>query len=196
MIDRALNTTVERLNGHLAARFCTGEPVVMLAPLTDAEGKPADTVKNRLALFVVNIAEDTVPRGPQGGRGTAGGTVRTARPVHLDIYAVLASAHEPDRYLEGLKLLSAALLFFQAQPLLTTQSAPDLPTGIDRLSFELANLRIEEISQLWSNLGGRYVPSVLLKIRSCTLDADAVQTIEPAIRSTAPTVLPGSGGAP
>ena len=193
MIDRALHVTVERLNGHLAARFRTGEPVVVLAPLTDAEGKPADAVKNRLALFVVNIAEDTVPRNGQGPRASAGGITRTARPIHLDIYAVLASAHEPDRYLEGLKLLSAALLYFQAQPVLTAQGAPDLPPGLDRLSYELANLRIDEISQLWSNLGGRYVPSVLFKIRSCTLDADAVQAVEPSIRGIDPSARPGGG---
>jgi hypothetical protein len=62
MIDQALALTVSRLHGHFAGRFRTPDDFVVLTPLTDADGKPADIARNRLCLFVVNIAEDQMPR--------------------------------------------------------------------------------------------------------------------------------------
>ncbi|MBL3570521.1 hypothetical protein BV509_12825 [Rhodovulum sulfidophilum] len=183
MIDQALSLAVDRLNGHLAGRFRTGDDVVVLSPLTDAEGKPADAARNKLALFVTAIAEDTMPRSARGPGLSSIGLARGAQAIHLDIYAMLAAAHDPDKYAEGLKQLSAALMFFQVQPVMTPQNTPDMPPGLAQLSFEIANLKVEEVGQLWGNLGGRYVPSVMFKIRSVRVDAGAIAGVAAPIRS-------------
>ena len=195
MIDRVLNLVLNRLNGYLAGQFRTSEDIVALSPLTDAEGKPADTVRNKLALFITNIAEDPMPRGIGAGRGAPMGQVAQPHPMHLDVYVMLAAAHDPDKYGEGLKQLSAALRHFQAEPVITPQTAPDMPEGLRQLSFEISNLKVEEMGQMWGNLGGRYVPSVMFKIRFVTIDADAVTGVFPAVRRPERRVEPTGGGA-
>lgn len=182
MIDQALQLVRDRLNDHLRVRFSVPEDLVNLSSLTDADGKPAQAARNRLALFLTNISRDAVPRSRSGG---GAGPVVQAQPMHVDIYFIVASGHDAELYGEGLKLVSAALMFFQAQPVFTPQNTPDMPPGLSQLTVEVSNLRVDEISQLWSNLGGRYVPSIMFKMRSVVIDAGAVTGVTPTI--TAPS---------
>jgi len=199
VIDQAMQITVDRLNGHLAGKFRMSEDFAALSPLTDGEGKPADIVRNRLAVFIVNLAHDAMPRGGALGVPRSAGLAaqENRRPINLDIYFMLAASYDPDTYGEGLKLLSAGMTYFQANPVITPDNTPNLPKGILQLSYEISNLRVEEVGQLWGNLGGRYVPAVLLKMRSVTVDAQAVSRIAPTIRDTKPaSALPLENEAP
>ncbi|TCP40175.1 DUF4255 domain-containing protein [Rhodovulum marinum] len=187
MIDSALGLVVARLNAHLSARYKVADDLVVLSPLADAEGKPAAEVRNRLALFLINIAHDATPRRPLA---PAAGQVERAPPVHLDIYFMLASGHDPDTYGEGLKLMSAALMFFQATPVMTPQTTPEMPEGLGQLSVEISNLRVEELGQLWGNLGGRYVPSVMFKMRSVMIDSGVITRVVPLVEKPRAGVQP------
>ncbi len=189
MIDQTLKLIADRLNAHLSALFSVSEELVAIGPLSDAEGKPTAESRNRLTMFVTNIAQDTVPRG-SGGRGPLSNGQN--RPFHIDIYFMLASGHDPEIYGEGLKLISAALMYFQANSTLTPRSAPDMPAGLSQLSIEIANLKAEEIGQLWGNLGGRYVPSIMFKIRSVMIDAGAVTSITPLVRGPTASAQAGA----
>lgn len=113
-----------------------------------------------------------------------------AQPIHLDVYFMVASAYDAETYEEGLKLMSAALMFFQAHPVMTPQNTPEMPAGLHQLSLEISNLRVEELGQIWGNLGGRYVPSVMFKMRSVMIDAGAVTTVVPLV------TRPGTGARP
>ena len=187
MIDQALRLVATRLNAHLVARYGVQDDLVTLSPLSDAEGKPATNARNRLVIFLTNISHDVTPRSP---KLRSGGQVLQASPLHLNIYFMVASAYEPDIYEEGLKVMSAALMYFQANPVITPQSAPEMPHGLKQLSIEISNLQSEEIGQLWGNLGGRYVPSVMFKMRSVIIDANAVTAVVPLI------TRPGSSAQP
>ena len=179
MIDLTLKLIADRLNAHLSALFSVSEELVAIGPLSDSEGKPTAESRNRLTLFITNIAHDTVPRS----HGKRALSVGQQPPVHLDIYFMLASGHDPEIYSEGLKLISAALMFFQANPVMTPRSAPEMPVGMEQLSIEIANLQAQEVGQLWGNLGGRYVPSVMFKVRSVLIDARVVTSITPLVRA-------------
>ncbi|MFK7871025.1 MAG: DUF4255 domain-containing protein [Roseobacter sp.] len=178
VIDQALTLVAQRLNSHLAARYGVQDELVSLSPLTDAEGKPAPDARNRLVMFVTNIAHDSTPRG---GRPRMSPQMVQSQAQHLDIYFMLASAYEAETYAEGLKLISTALTFFQAYPVMSPQTTPDMPAGLSQLSFEIANLKVEEMGQMWGNLGGRYVPSVMFKMRSVIIDAGALTSIVPLV---------------
>ena len=188
MIDRALGLMAERLNGHLRARHGVSDDLIALAPLSDAEGKPAAATRNRLALFVTNITHDPMPR--QGTASFPRVQVTTAKPIHLDIYFMIAAAFDADTYGEGLKVLSSAVRYFQANPVFTRQRTPDMPPGIEQLSLEISNLRNDELGQLWGNLGGRYLPSVHYKMRSVMIDADAVTGVDPLVATPRPEAVP------
>ena len=191
MIDRALRLLADRLNGHLKGLYNVPEDLVALTPLTDAEGKPADEARNRLALFVTNISHDAMPRAATRPGVSLSGVLRQRQPIHLDIYVMLAASFEPETYGEGLKLLSSAVRYFQGHPVMVPQTHPDMPRGIAQLSLEIANLDADALGQLWGNLGGRYVPSVHYKLRSVMIDSGVVATVEPLV--TTPRARAGQG---
>ena len=185
MIDIALDMVAKRLNGHLAARLQTSDEMVSLTPLADGEGKPAASARDRLAMFVTNISEDAALRAsymPQRD-ATAGAGVLKTQPLRLDIYFMLASGFEAERYKDGLTLLSAGVSYLRANSMLTPQNCPEMPDGIEQLSIEISNLPSEEMGQLWGNLGGRYVPSVHYKMRTVTLTGD-ISGVAPLIEET------------
>lgn len=182
MIDRAMTLVANRLNAHLKVLYGVPEDLVAVSPLTDADGKPAETARNRLVVFISNIATDGMARAPTRGGISMSGRVRSAQPIHLDIYFMLAASFEPETYREGLKLLSSAVRYLQGHSVMTPQSHPEMPQGLEQLALEISNLGSDELGQLWGNLGGRYVPSVHYKMRSIMIDADAVVAVEPIIR--------------
>jgi hypothetical protein len=192
VIDQALTLVAQRLNGHLTARYGVQDELVTLSPLSDAEGKPAPDARNRLVMFVTNIAHDPTPRG---GRSRVSAQIVQSQAQHLDVYFMLASAYEAETYVEGLKLISSALAFFQAHPVMTPQSTPDMPVGLSQLSFEIANLKVEEMGQMWGTLGGRYVPSVMFKMRSVVIDAGALTNIVPLVSRPGQSVTPAEAEA-
>lgn len=178
MIDICLRLIGERLNEYLQGLFRVSDDMVVLSPLVDASGSQAAATRNRMAMFLLNISHDTVPRRRNSSLSTE---VGMAPPVHLDVYFMLAAAHDPDLYAEGLKQISAAMMFFQARPLLTPQNMAGLPPQVSQLSIELVNLKVEDLSQLWSNLGGRYLPSVTYKMRTAVIDSNTLIRIDPLV---------------
>ena len=194
MIDQAMILIAGQLNAHLGAQFSAADDIVAITPLTDAEGKPAANARNRLALFISNITQDPMPRRMSGAPPSSLGAVSRAKPIHLDIYFMLAAAFDAETYTEGLKMLSAALRYFQANPLMTPQNTPGMARGLIQLAVEIDNLGNQEIGQLWGNLGGRYVPSVHFRMRSIMIDADAVSDVTPVIRDADARLRTGAGG--
>lgn len=190
MIDQVLALVVAKLNGHLSSRYGASDDIAVVTPITDGDGKVADRARNRLALFVTNISEDAMPRKGAARGATAVGQVVVTEPLHLDVYVMLAAVYDANTYSEGLKVLSAALIYFQTFPVMTPQNTPNMPRQVKQLTIEISNLRMEEISQMWGNLGGSYVPSVMFKIRTITLTSDSVIKIDPTVREPVTTATP------
>lgn len=178
LIDQAISLVARRLNENLPRMYPPVEDgLVAVDPVTDSEGKLPASVRNKLAIFISDIAGDRMPRPGRVGFGE----IRRAPPVHLDAYFMVAAAFEPYAYGEGLKLLASALRFFQANPALTAQKTPDMPKGLGQLGIEIANPGNDALGQLWGNFGGRYLPSVMYKLRSVPIDSDAVIDLPPLI---------------
>ena len=175
MIDRAVSLVASRLNDHLRARFGIADDLVVVSGLTDAEGRTPPDVRNRLAVFVTNISHDTMARGLPGRPAiVAGRSPVNPVPVHLNVHLMLASSFDAENYLESLKILSHAVQFFQANPVFDRLSAPEMDRSIEQLSFEIENLTTDASAQLWGILGGRYLPSVMYRMRTVTIDAGAL----------------------
>ena len=69
--------------------------------------------------------------------------------------------------------------FFQANPVFDRLSAPEMDRSIEQLSFEIENLATDASAQLWGILGGRYLPSVMYRMRTVTIDAGALSRRDP-----------------
>ena len=72
-------------------------------------------------------------------------------------------------------MLSAAISFFQYTSVFNHNNTPDLDSSVEKLVFEMINLNIQELSQLWGVHGGKYLPSVLYKTRMVTITEDIIE---------------------
>ncbi len=162
MIYSVLNIIGERLNFYLKNRFALGEDKVILSNIVNQDGSLAITESDKVVITLVNIQEETIT-------SRLNSTVNMARPINLNIY-VMCSAYFTDKnYPESLKFLSATLSFFQSNCVFTHSNTPDLNRNIEKLTFEIVNQDLQNQSHLWGTLGGKYLPSILYKVRMVTV---------------------------
>ena len=98
-------------------------------------------------------------------------------PVELDIFVLFVAINND--YPTALRDISDVIAFFQSNNVFDEQKFPGLndrvmePVNkpwqlIERLSFRLLNFSFELQNNLWSMLGGKYIPSVIYKMNMLT----------------------------
>ncbi|MEY2632022.1 MAG: hypothetical protein RIR00_676 [Pseudomonadota bacterium] len=180
MLHAALTLLASQLNQQLLRTMQLQEEVAVVANLAEADGSVCTTVNNKLALTLTSIAKDTTP----ANKLPPGMTQHSAPPLHLNLFVMLSAHFSGSNYPEALKLLSAAIQFFQQKPVFTHQNTPDLDPRIDKLVLDIENLSVQDQASLWGSIGNKYQPSVLYKIRMVTFDGQAPNRSTPRI--TAP----------
>jgi len=176
MIDAAVGHIASELNQHIRRTYSLNEDMVVVSNLLEQDGSVSVHVNNKLVVFLVNIEKDTVPQQPAHmARPDGGRSVVSSAPLYLNLYVMIAGNFSGSNYTEGLKFISTAISFFQRQPVMDQQNTPALDKRIDRLMLDIENLGMHNLSGLWGMLSGRYLPSVLYKMRMMTFDAGDVQ---------------------
>lgn len=197
VIDSALRLLATELGQALRPFADGGAPLVALSNLTDGNGGAIPDATEKLAVFLVNIAREDVP--VRGLRAVDSGQARFAAqqpPVYLSLLVMFAANFSGANYNEALKLIGSTIAFFQGKPLFTPLNTPELDPGIEQLSLAIENLGITEMSNLWGIFGGRYVPSVLYRLRLLAIDAGQLEGQPRRIEETrvaAGTAMPRPG---
>jgi len=132
----------------------------------------ADSVINRAVLSLVNIEEDRAAKKQENYIKTDINVKYKNPPLFLNLY-MLVSVNR-NNYAQSLTWLAHILQFFQFQNVFTPITHPSLDSRILKLIVELYSLNFEQVNHLWSTLGGKYLPSVMYKIRQVTIDEDLV----------------------
>jgi hypothetical protein len=181
VIDSAVSLIAAQLNQFLRRSLELSEDVVVVSNILEQDGTVAPNIDNKIVVFLTNIEKDTMPqaqpRAQAAGAGVGRTTVTTA-PLYLNLYLMVAAYFNGSNYPEALKFISNTVHFFQSQPVLDHANTPDMDPRIDRLVLDIENLDIQQLSNLWGVLSGKYLPSVLYKVRMVAVDAGAV-TAEP-----------------
>ena len=151
MIDKVLSLVLNELNVFLSARFASSGPHAVLSSLANPDGSTPPAIENKLVLSLVNIEREVAAVSPN-------------RALRLNLY-LQVSANFGVNYLESLQFLSAALEFFLERPVFV---APAVPSGIERLNVEMINLTMQDLNNLWSISGSKYLPSASYKLRMVT----------------------------
>jgi hypothetical protein len=179
MIDQVLSAVVSRLNTHIG----TADPEVVLGniSLIDAfQGGAAQPLSDKVIASVVNIEQDETLRNIPFRRGTVGADglprgVERQPEVYLNVY-VLFGANK-NSYSVALQRVSQVIGFFQRQFVFTPAEIPALTgLGLSRLVFDLYSMGFEELNQLWGMMGGKYIPSVIYKMRLAVIQEASEQT--------------------
>ncbi|MEM9139282.1 MAG: DUF4255 domain-containing protein [Pseudomonadota bacterium] len=181
MIDLTLKFLLAELNTHLRTRFSGSDDLAVLEQISRDPGNPGEKIENRLVLTLINIEREPIAANTARIHRQVGDDIlKVPQPLNLNLILMLAS-HFPENYSDSLKVLSAAIGFFQSHPLFTRQSSPGLPDPISRLSVEWHDLDLQAIHNLWTVLGGQYVPSAVYKARMLVLDEDLAGVEVPVI---------------
>lgn len=183
MIDAALQHIAGHLNAVLRRPHQSAEDLVAVTGLQESDGSPAAGASQRLSVFLVNLERDGVPGLPAQVVGTGERLARSAPPVHLNLLVMFAANYGGTTYPEALKLIGSTIACFQATPVLDAQNSPGLDPRLERLTLSIESIGLQEMAALWGALGGRYVPSVLYRVRLLTIDARQPDAQLPAVRT-------------
>ena len=180
MIYEALEIIVDEINEVLAP----GDPsppllLANIAKVNDGDEFSAE-LANKIVLSIVNIEEDKVARNPLNYIKQNNKILYKNPPIHLNLTLLFSATFNYDL---AIPYLEQILLFFQDKYVFTRENTvaffKELPE-LDKLIFELMSLNLEQVNQLWTTLGGHYMPSVVYRLRMIKIDNNAIQsTAEP-----------------
>lgn len=169
MIHTLLHTLAEKTNEYLAGYYNRPE-IIAEAGMINAE--PDEEQSDKIILSLLNISRETAMGITNNYRsGSSVDLSRQSPPWHLNIDIMIAAVFAPKNYGESLKLLSDCLSFMQQTSSLV------LPEGV-KVTLEPVNLSTQELSNVWSILGGHYYPSFLCRARMLTFDGSEIKRSE------------------
>ena len=181
MISKALSFLTGFLNRELRMTYGLDSDLVVARNLTKMDGRVADNVNNKIVLSVINIEQETAVKSgfPTKAEGSSRNKVNP--PLHLNIYLLVSANFASNEYLEALRMLSAVIETFQASSYFTKQSHPEMSDPLEKLTLEIYNVPVNELSHIWSGIGAKYVPSTLYKMRMITLTDTKIRNEIPGV---------------
>jgi hypothetical protein len=177
-----------RLNQYLKNKFELSEDIVVVSNLVNHDGSACAHVNNRVVLFIANIEKETAMNSTSSQ--SRSGHFSTAKPVFLNLYLMISANFTGTNYLESLKFISSIIGFFQMQPVFNHQNSPELDANIEKIILDIENTQTQELSNMWSMFGAKYVPSILYKVRMITIDTNAEVTRTTRISDAGVSVKP------
>lgn len=176
MINETLKFLLDEVNQFLSLKLGVNtDPRVVLGNVTkamDTDSGGTNSLSNKGILSLVNVEEDRLARQQENVVRSENGVIYKSPPIYLNLYVIFAINRT--EYSESLKWLAFIIQFFQYQKVFTPLSHPALDPKIQKIVLDLHSMSFEQINHMWSILGGKYLPSVLYKIRQITVDEEAV----------------------
>jgi hypothetical protein len=136
----------------------------------------SQSLQNKILLSIINIEEDTAARQVEHFRKENNQILFANPPIHINLSLMFASTHT--NYSSAVIALEQVMLFFQQNPFFSADSSTALAqynelhdVQIEKIIFEMVSMGLEQLHQLWSGLGGHYMPSVIYRMRMLRLDA-------------------------
>lgn len=176
MIDLTLKFLTDEINQYLIQQnlVLNDMSLVMgnVSRIFDTDTAAIDvSMANKAVISLVNVEEDRMSRHQEAYTKSVTGITYAQPPILLNLYVLFVMNQR--NYETATRWLSYIIRFFQHQPVFTPLSHPALNGGITQLNVDLHTLSFEQSNQLWSTLGGKYLPSVLYKVRQVSVDENA-----------------------
>lgn len=193
MINAAINQLALELNESLRKTFSLEESIVVVSNTVEQDGSLPLQANNKVALSLINIERETFSAkgGGMNGGHSFSRQVRGNEPIYLNLYVMVSICFGGNNYLESMKFLSNTIAFFQRRPVFDHSNSPDMDDGIEKLVLDIENLSIQDLSNLWGVLGGKYYPSVLYRVRMVTIDPGDIRDQAVTISGTPESAVRG-----
>ncbi|MGY3791995.1 DUF4255 domain-containing protein [Aquimarina sp. 433] len=176
MLDKALLFITDYLNKNLKLTFGLNEDVVVLSSLVNLDGSVTKNIENKVILSIINLEHEKTVKNMGGYIPDSRGSFsKVDPPVYINVFLLVSANYNSENYIESLKMLSAVIGIFQSPIIFTRDTHPDLDVLLGRLSFEIFNTPIQELSHIWSGIGAKYVPSMIYKVRMIAFQKERVK---------------------
>ena len=184
MIYESLHFLTSCLNSYMQRKYGVSDNTVVLSRLVENDGTSTEEATNKLVLSLVNIEKDSLVQPfSTNGCNTNGQYSVSASPIYMNLHVILAANYKGKNYTEALKILSRGMSFFQDYSVFDHQNNPDMPIGLEKLIVDVENIKIQDMNNLWSAIGTKYVHSVLYKIRTVALGGGFISATPTTIQS-------------
>ena len=185
MIDNALKIIANEVNKYVVRkldpdrdpsstkRIATGNVTKVLE--SDSSGSRTDSVTAPGILSLVNVEEERLSKSPNNFTRVNDKVEYRNPKIPLNLYCLFGVNHTS--YDTALQYLSLIIQFFQYRNYIDHKNTPPdngliLDQRIDKLIIDMVSMNSEQVNHLWATLGGKYLPSVLYKVRMLTIEDD------------------------
>ncbi|KPQ09870.1 MULTISPECIES: DUF4255 domain-containing protein [Algoriphagus] len=184
MIHSVLEFLTDELNTFIKLKV--GDPTTTRIYLSGVTNEAGIAIPDQsLGISLINIEEERVNKDQQNRFVNAVGKVEKRNPeIRLNLYVLITANFQnknpnnsSDDYVEGLKQLSYAISFFQSKNVFTPENSPGLGSfdpNLQKIVVELYSYSFEQLYNFWSVVGAKYLPSVLYKIKTISIQENAV----------------------
>lgn len=185
MIDNALKVIANEVNKYVirkldpdrdptsTKRVATGN----VAKLQEVETSGSRTESSSAPgiLTLVNLEEERNLKPPNNFVRINDKMEYRNPKILLNLYCLFSVNHSS--YDTSLQYLSLIIQFFQYRNVIDHINTPPdnglvLDQKIDKLIFDMVSMNSEQVNHLWAILGGKYLPSVLYKVRMVSIEDD------------------------
>jgi hypothetical protein len=181
-IAATLRLIQKRLDAFLKASDPRPEGWVILSNPVDHEGRAYEATRDKLVVVLAGIQHETVISTHNRPASLAGGQYNIAPPpIYINLSVLFLANFYDKSYAQGLETIASTIGYFQRNPVLTHENAPDLDPSIEKITMEMVNLDLAQTNNLMTMLGVRYLPAVLYRLRTLPFRTDALGTVVPAI---------------
>lgn len=180
MLFEVTQIIVEEVNSYLEECGLDKSIVAENIALLESQNEAADNLKDKVALSLLNIQEETTLKNFPNQTIQNSKVVYKNKIIHLNLY-ILFSANR-NLYLKSLNDISKIIEFFQGKKLFNQAN-----TVFDRNSSAMANVgnfsftvelytpTFEEMNFIWGTLGGRQLPSALYKVSMIQIERNIIK---------------------
>ena len=124
-----------------------------------------NTLQDKIIITLIKTEEEpTLKNGPFYKKNEADEVLKHHPAIYLNMYLLFSITKKS--YKEALQLLSDTILFFQSQKVFEGSVSQSGGTASKfKILADLHDLPMQEVFELWSNLGNKQYPFILYKAR-------------------------------
>jgi len=181
MINDAIVFLAGELNTYLKSAFSVTEDKVVISSIINIDGTIPVKNLDKIVITLINIEPETTLRNTPAFKVLKDTSVQMNPALYVNLF-ILFSSNFSD-YQEALKFISGTISFFQGTNVFDSATASRLNPLIGKLILELDKTTYQEWSFLWGMLGGKYLPSVIYKMRMLAIQENVATNETPLIKS-------------
>jgi hypothetical protein len=169
MIHNVIPIIGNQLNEFLKNSFGEMEDRVVVTGIGNNTGASTIDIENKISITLINVEEEKLIRNTGYNQ-----LIGSNPSIYINLYVLFAANFPDNNYREGLRFLSAIIYFFQGQHTFNPLNTPSLPIEVEKITVEIINIEFPVLSNIWSMLGGKYLPSIVYKFRMLNFNQYAI----------------------